>query len=110
MTMPPSNQDRVSALPAELREALRSRLAGRSVRSDRIPTADRSGPLPLSFAQQRLWFLHEFQGGAAEYNSALALRLTGPLDVAALTAALNTVVARHEALRTTVDTVDGRGV
>ena len=68
------------------------------------------GPSPLSFSQQRLWFLNEFQPGAAEYNSALALRLLGALDVPTLTRALRDLVARHESLRTTFDEVDGKGM
>ncbi|MGH3935613.1 MAG: non-ribosomal peptide synthetase, partial [Pseudonocardiaceae bacterium] len=108
--MTSSRQSRISALPAHLREQLRRRLSGRSEQPDRIALAPRTGPLPLSFAQQRLWFLHEFQPGGAEYNSALPLRLVGPLDVAALTAALRVLPARHESLRTTFDGVDGKGV
>ncbi|MGH3753655.1 MAG: amino acid adenylation domain-containing protein, partial [Pseudonocardiaceae bacterium] len=103
----PSTSDRIAALPAHLQEALRRRLAGQAIQSDPIPPADRTGPLPLSFAQQRLWFLNEFQPGGADYNSGLALRLRGPLQVPALTAALRELVARHESLRTTFDEVDG---
>ncbi|MGH3903464.1 MAG: non-ribosomal peptide synthase/polyketide synthase, partial [Pseudonocardiaceae bacterium] len=108
--MTSSRQSRISALPAHLQEQLRRRLSGRSEQPDRIAPADRTGPLPLSFAQQRLWFLNEFQSGGAEYNSALPLRLVGPLDVPALTVALQTLPARHESLRTTFDEVDGKGV
>ncbi|MFF4097585.1 amino acid adenylation domain-containing protein, partial [Streptomyces sp. NPDC001834] len=72
--------------------------------------APRTGPLPLSFAQERLWFLHDFDREGVEYNITGALRLTGDLDVAALRAAMAGLVARHEALRTTFDSVDGRGV
>ncbi|HET9380520.1 MAG TPA: amino acid adenylation domain-containing protein, partial [Streptomyces sp.] len=81
---------------------------------DAAPTAivpvTRDTPAPMSYAQQRLWFLEEFAPGSGEYTTALALRLRGRLDVPALTAALRALVARHEALRTTFDAVDGHGV
>ncbi|NJC74319.1 non-ribosomal peptide synthetase, partial [Planosporangium thailandense] len=110
--MPSSRDSRISALPAHLQQQLRQRLAGRAERSDRIPRADRdrSGPLPLSFAQQRLWFLNELRPGDAEYNSALAVRLVGKLDATALRTALTALAGRHESLRTTFDDVDGKGI
>ena len=108
--MPSSRQSRIAALPAHMQEVLRRRLAGQATQSDPIPPADRTEPLPLSFPQQRLWFVNEFQAGGNEYNSGLALRLRGRLQVPALTAALRELVARHESLRTTFDEVDGRGI
>ncbi|WP_206795720.1 non-ribosomal peptide synthase/polyketide synthase [Amycolatopsis sp. MtRt-6] len=108
--MTTSRKSRIDALPAELRETLKRRLAGRAERSDVIGRAPREHALPLSFAQQRLWFLDEFRPGDAEYNSAVALRLTGPLDASALTGALNQLVARHESLRTTIDDAGGTPV
>ncbi|MFD4999336.1 non-ribosomal peptide synthase/polyketide synthase [Streptomyces buecherae] len=114
MTSSNSKQNRAAALPRDLQEALRRRLAGRAGQAagggDGIPRADRSRPLPPSFAQQRLWLLDQLEPGDARYNSAVALRLTGELDREALAGALRTVVARHEALRTTFDTDDGRPV
>ncbi len=63
---------------------------------------------PLSFAQERLWFLERLDPGTAFYNVPFALRLTGALDVGALAAALQEIVRRHEALRTTFGRIDGR--
>ncbi len=64
--------------------------------------------LPLSFAQERLWFLDQLAPGSATYNIPAALRLTGPLDPAVLAASLAEIARRHEVLRTTFATVDGR--
>ncbi|WP_413783781.1 non-ribosomal peptide synthetase [Pseudomonas syringae] len=72
--------------------------AGRSELSLILP-APRDQSLPLSFAQQRLWFLAQMEGGNQAYNIPLALSLQGSLDVAALTAALGRIVERHETLR-----------
>ncbi|MCW6008140.1 amino acid adenylation domain-containing protein, partial [Micromonospora sp. CPCC 205371] len=74
-----------------------------------VTAVRRDGPLPLSFAQQRLWFLDQLDPGSAEYNLPAPGRWTGRLDVAALAAALGAVVARHEVLRTRLVT-DADGV
>ncbi|HEX7240244.1 MAG TPA: amino acid adenylation domain-containing protein, partial [Longimicrobiaceae bacterium] len=71
-----------------------------------VPTG-RVGPLPLSFAQERLWFLDRLQPGIAFYNVFAALRLGGALAVRALERALGEVVQRHEALRTVFREADG---
>ena len=64
----------------------------------------------MSFAQQRLWFLDQLEPGSAEYNiPPIVLRMAGPLDEAALRRALETIVARHEVLRTRLVTIDGAG-
>jgi acyl carrier protein len=60
----------------------------------------RDQALPLSFAQQRLWFLDQFQPGSQSYNVPAAVRIRGPLQVAALERSLSEIVRRHEVLRT----------
>ncbi|MDX9669520.1 MULTISPECIES: non-ribosomal peptide synthase/polyketide synthase [unclassified Pseudomonas] len=72
--------------------------AGRSAQPQIVPVA-RDGALPLSFAQQRLWFLAQMEGANTAYNIPVALRLRGRLDDAALQRALARIVARHETLR-----------
>ncbi|MCB1058238.1 MAG: hypothetical protein KDD11_22290 [Acidobacteria bacterium] len=65
-----------------------------------VEIVDRTGELPLSFAQERLWFMHQLEPESAAYNSPRALWLEGPLEAAALAAALRQLVVRHESLRT----------
>ncbi|ANZ40480.1 hypothetical protein BBK82_35175 [Lentzea guizhouensis] len=77
---------------------------------DRITTVPHDGVLPLSPAQQRLWLQHELDPTATDYNTGVALRLRGPLDLDALRTALNGLAARHETMRTTFTEVDGHGV
>jgi len=72
-----------------------------------IEPTGRGGRLPLSPAQQRLWFLEQLDGPGGAWHVSERLRLRGPLDVAALGRALVRIAARHEALRTTFAAVDG---
>ncbi|HEY7769992.1 condensation domain-containing protein, partial [Longimicrobium sp.] len=72
-----------------------------------IEPADRSAPLPLSFAQQRLWFVEQLGNLGSTYHVPLRQRLRGELDGAALARALDRIVARHEALRTVFAEMDG---
>jgi amino acid adenylation domain-containing protein len=68
-----------------------------------VPAARRAGGLPLSPAQERLWFLDRLAPGSPWYNVPAALRLAGPLDAPALAAGLDEIVRRHEVLRTTLE-------
>ncbi|KUM73486.1 non-ribosomal peptide synthetase [Streptomyces curacoi] len=93
-------------LAARKRELLRRRLesaglADAAARSERIPRrpAD-SAPLPLSYAQSRMWLLQQLDPAGPAYNVCLAIRLRGPLDPAALHTALQGLIERHEVLRT----------
>ncbi|RKH18541.1 amino acid adenylation domain-containing protein, partial [Corallococcus sp. CA041A] len=73
-----------------------------------IPTVSRDEALPLSFAQQRMWFLDRMEPGQALYNIPLALRLSGPLDVEVLRRTFAEIVRRHEPLRTTFEEREGQ--
>ncbi|OXI78774.1 non-ribosomal peptide synthetase [Burkholderia sp. AU33423] len=75
-----------------------------------IVPRSRANDLPLSFPQQRLWFLAQLEGPSATYNISSALRFDGELDIARLQAAVSEISRRHEILRTTFPAVDGRGV
>ena len=85
--------------PAGLAARLVDHEAKQTARPDVVGAARPQYP-PLSYSQLAMWFQYRMRGANDVFNMALALRLTGPLDTAALAAALNDVVARHEALRT----------
>lgn len=107
------------ALSTELREALKERKdalrdllrdaprATAGADAQPITPEPRDGALPLSFAQQRLWFLDQLYPGDASYNIPTALRLEGPLDVERMRRAFGEVVRRHQALRTAFVASDG---
>jgi amino acid adenylation domain-containing protein len=75
-----------------------------------IRPVPRNGPLPLSFAQERVWFLEQLTPATRAYNAQAEIRLAGPLDAAALSRALVEIVRRHEVLRTGFPAVDGQPV
>ena len=94
----------VSGLAAALEGASPEAPAGRRAPIRAVP---RGGPLPASFAQERLWFLDQLEPGSAAYNLPAALKLLGELDVAALAASLEGLAGRHETLRTALVNVAG---
>jgi amino acid adenylation domain-containing protein len=93
----------VAALAARLEESGRPLLPP-------VERVDRSGDLPLSYAQERLWFLAQLEPGSPAYNLPGAVRLAGRLEPAALARALSEVVRRHEALRARFVAHQGRPV
>ena len=72
-----------------------------------LERGSRDGDLPLSFAQQRLWLIDQLDPNSGLYNIVAPIQLNGALNVAALQKALDTIVSRHEVLRTTIASVDG---
>jgi amino acid adenylation domain-containing protein len=101
---------RIGSLSPEKRELLERLLKKERVDVARtliMPRKGDAGVAPLSFAQQRLWFLNRLRPESAFYNMPSALRLTGALDIGALERTLGEIVRRHESLRTTFDTVGG---
>jgi acyl carrier protein len=85
-----------------------ARLTGPNLLAPPILPVPRNGDLALSFAQQRLWFFDQLEPGLSAYNIPAAVRLKGPLNLAALEQSLNEIVKRHESLRTTFGKVEGR--
>jgi amino acid adenylation domain-containing protein len=76
--------------------------------SEPIKPTPRTGMLPLSFAQERMWFLHQLMPNSSYYNLLRVLSLKGPLDLKALEQSLNEVVQRHEILRTYFEIIEGQ--
>ncbi len=103
------------AMTDELRDQLRSSkeqiIAHLQQPQDLPPPIERcehDGAIPLSYAQQRLWFIDQLESGSVQYNLLRALKLGGALDVAALREALAEIIRRHDALRTTYTSANGR--
>jgi amino acid adenylation domain-containing protein len=101
---------RLAALSPEKRDLLERRIQAKKSKTepDRIPKREPGEEVPLSFAQQRLWFMEQIEPGNLFYNLMLSIRLAGPLRASKLEESINEIVRRHEALRTTFKIVDGR--
>jgi amino acid adenylation domain-containing protein/non-ribosomal peptide synthase protein (TIGR01720 family) len=97
-------QPTVQSLATAIDSALRQ---GQEISTALIKRAPRDQPLPLSFAQQRLWFIDQLEPQSPLYNIPAAVRLTGELNVTALEQTFNEIIRRHEVLRTSFASVDG---
>jgi amino acid adenylation domain-containing protein len=97
----------IAGLAEQVEQAMR---AGEGLVSPPITRVPRGKPMPLSFAQERLWFLNQLEPDSPFYNVPLNMRFGGALDVPALQRALGEVIQRHEVLRTTFSTVEGKAV
>ncbi len=84
--------------------------AGDTAHAPPLLPVGRQAPLPLSFSQERMWFIHQLQPDSSAYHIAPAARLKGPFDLAAFERSLTEVVRRHEGLRTVFQVVDGQPV
>lgn len=101
-------KNRIAALSREHRALLENSLAGQ--RADKVKPIPRrltADDLPLSFAQQRLWFLDRFESGNPFYHIPASVRLTGPVDPAVIDRAIHEIIRRHEVLRTIFPVVGG---
>ena len=106
-TMNPALLKELAANKAEILKVLSETVEAASWESMPISTVARDGDLLLSFAQQRLWFLHQLSPDSAAYNIRLALEITGLLDLHVLEKSINEIVDRHEVLRTRFPVING---
>jgi amino acid adenylation domain-containing protein len=100
---------RIAELPPEKRELLDKLLRQKGIGASNvtpIPRRTAAESYPVSFAQQRLWVLHQLDPASPAYNMPESIRLGGPLDLHALEESLNEIIRRHEVLRTTFRTTD----
>src|SRR5881296_4600344 len=100
----------IESLSPQQRELLLRRLGESEAEKapSRIPRRRASGPAPLSFSQERMWFLEQLDPGQSAFNLFNGLRIRGPLDVAMLERSLSEVATRHEILRTVFQQDGGR--
>lgn len=92
------------------KKSLLAKLMQGKLQNNTIPRRQQSDSIPLSFTQERLWFLEQLDPNQPLYNEPTALRLRGVLNIAALEQSLNEIVQRHESLRTTFTTGNGQSV
>ena len=105
-----ARRDALSALKQQELERLLNKSIAQEPAARVISPRPSGQPAPLSFAQERLWFLHQLDPESTAYNVCYPLRITGRLNLPALTQAINETLRRHESLRTTFAEVDGKPV
>jgi hypothetical protein len=103
-------RQRIAEHKAQILELLRYSAATRSNAETQIPRAPCDAPVSLSLAQERLWFIEQLEAGTPVFNLSRAVKIFGPLNVAALESSVNTILHRHEALRTKIYDDNGRAV
>lgn len=105
----PQDRTKLEEAPAEFWQAIKT-VIGLQHQAPPLQPVSRNGNLPLSFSQERLWFLDQLAPGSSSYNQTMAFRVTGSLNVPALENTINEIVQRHEALRTSFSVVNGQPV
>jgi amino acid adenylation domain-containing protein/non-ribosomal peptide synthase protein (TIGR01720 family) len=108
--MTPEIKQEIGTRKPEILTFLRSATTTSKPLESVINTVARTEELPLSFAQQRMWFLYQMDRQNPAYNEALALRLTGRLNIDILEQTINAIIQRHESLRTTFPMVEGKPI
>ncbi|MET0395516.1 MAG: condensation domain-containing protein, partial [Longimicrobiaceae bacterium] len=109
-TPPPTPPEEMSPERQQLLKRLLRKRAGQKREDERVRPRSTGGPVPLSFAQQRLWFIQQLDPASSAYNMPNPLRLRGEVDVPAMRRSLTELVRRHESLRTVFAAADGEPV
>lgn len=99
-----------SSTIAELVEHIKAARDDSNILSTQVSPVSRDGALPLSFAQERMWFLNQLEPDNPFYNVPIALKIKGPLNINVLEQSLDELIKRHEALRTTFVNVEGKSM
>jgi len=108
--MTPEIKQEIGTRKPEILTFLRSATTPSKPLESVINTVARTEELPLSFAQQRMWFLYQMDQQNSAYNEALTIRLTGRLNIDILEQTINAIIQRHESLRTTFPVVEGKPI
>ncbi|NET54589.1 MAG: non-ribosomal peptide synthetase, partial [Merismopedia sp. SIO2A8] len=105
----PTTGSKSETASAELWESIKT-IIGLQNQAPPLVTVSKEGNLPLSFPQERLWFLEQLESANSSYNIPFTFRLKGVLNISALEQSLNEILRRHQALRTNFSSVEGKPV